>query len=74
MFDAVWNSTRIIVWGVKIEIWDNKAIVNSLPARHINKAGKTLQSANLSACLQTNVIYVFVKCEIFINADTKGSK
>ena len=59
--------------GTIIEIWHNEAIIDSLPARHVNKAGKTLQSTNLSACLCTNIIYVFIKCEIFVNTDAQGS-
>ena len=56
--------------GTIINIWHNEAIINSLPARHIDKAGKTLQSTNLSACLCTNIIYVFIKyemiCDLYI--------
>ena len=59
--------------GTIIEIWHNEAIINSLPARHVDKARKTVQSANLSACLCTNIIYVFIKCEIFVNTDAQGS-
>ena len=59
--------------GTIIEIWHNEAIINSLPARHVDKAGKTLQSTNLSACLCTNIIYVFIKLEIFVNTDARGS-
>ena len=64
-----WNTKQ----GTIIEIWHNEAITNSLPSRHVDKAGKTLQSTNLSACLCTNIIYVFNKCEIFVNTDAQGS-
>ena len=53
--------------GTIFEIWHNKAIINSVPAQHVDKAGKTLQSTNLFACLCTNIIYVFIKCEIFVD-------